>query len=164
MQDLPTGWVGQRRRRSGQERVQRGGKQKASSFTTLWGRLDPGTHCTHPRYNRSSGIYRSGVSPARGTEQAQFSQTPCEGSPTVLICKGDTQVQPCAAGSGESWGYPMPEGSTLGCPEDASRRSLRHKTPGSCKSQRTQDLRSAILRCPVIHGQYYTPPPQEALF
>lgn len=88
--------------RSGQERVQRGRKQKASSFTTLWGRLDPGTHSTHPRYNRSSGIYRSGVSPARGTEQARFSQTPCEGSPTVLICKGDTQVQPCAASSGEA--------------------------------------------------------------
>ena len=54
--------------RSGQERVQRGRKQKARSFTTLRGSIDPGTHSTHPRCNCSSGIYGSGVSPARGTE------------------------------------------------------------------------------------------------
>ena len=88
--------------RSGQERVQRGRKQKARSFTTLRGSIDPGTHSTHPRCNCSSGIYGSGVSPARGTETRPGSaKLPARAAPGSSSVK-ETQVQPCAAGPGEA--------------------------------------------------------------
>lgn len=97
--------------RSGQERVQRGRKQKACSFTILWGRLDPGTHSTHPRYNCSSGIYRSGVSPARGTRtrpgSAKLPERAAPGSSSVKETHKFSPVLPALGKLGLSNGRRM---------------------------------------------------------
>lgn len=88
--------------RGGQERVQRGRKQKARSFTTAVPLWEEKTWAPlHPPPPRAAeiaqpGRHRKNRSPTRGTEtQALLSQTPCKAqlSPRVTIYKGDVKAE-----------------------------------------------------------------------
>lgn len=103
MPDLPTGWVGQRRReRWSGESSER--KKTESTFihhrSSPLGREDLGPTPPHPPPRAAEiaqpGRHRKNRSPARGTEtQALLSQTPCKAqlSPRVTIYKGDVKLR-----------------------------------------------------------------------